>query len=233
MSNKTLWMGLTLAIFNSIAGGEEELRFNADIRPILSEYCFSCHGPDGAGRKADLRLDEAAGALESGAVVPGKAEESELIRRIVSRDEDLVMPPPDTGKKLSQKHKEILRRWIQQGAKWEQHWAFVAPVRPRVPVVAPSGWARNPVDHFVYARLKRLQLQPAQEADRYTLARRAALDVTGLPPSEAALQRFIGAPIPSATMNRWPYLLQFSPPSAILNASWLLERRMPISDLTA
>jgi hypothetical protein len=166
--------------------------FNDQIRPILSEYCFACHGPDSASRKADLRLDKAESAIDLGAVVPGKPDESELIARILSDDPESVMPPPATGKKLKPEEKQLLRKWIEGGAKWEAHWAFIKPVRPKLPELDEEKiWVRNPIDKFVLRKLRSLNLKPGGKAALYTLARRVALDLTGLPPTDEVLEPFL------------------------------------------
>ena len=172
-----------------------EVRFNRDIRPILSENCFACHGPDRPARKADLRLDTKDGlfakAKHAVAVVPGDVSKSELIARVTNADPDEVMPPPKTGKKLTPHQVELLRTWVQQGAKWEGHWAFTAPVRPAVPSVKRAEWVRNPVDAFILARLEKEGLKPSPEADKATLIRRVTLDLTGLPPTPAEVDAFV------------------------------------------
>jgi len=175
--------------------------FADKVQPILSENCWSCHGP--GDQKADLRLDsfEHATADLGGyaAIVPGKADESEMIARIFSSDEDEVMPPPDSHKSLSPEQKEVLRRWIDAGAEFEAHWAFTAPSRTQPPVSeASEDWARQPLDHFVHARLAAAGLEPNPEAGKRELARRAALDVTGLPADPAAVDRFVADPAPDA-----------------------------------
>src|ERR1043165_5650607 len=177
--------------------------FNRDIRPILSDNCFVCHGPDEQQRKAKLRLDTrdgALGKLRSGghAIVPGKVIESTLLQRILAEDASERMPPPKTNKKLSQTQIDLLKRWIEQGAPYTQHWAFVAPKRPPLPTVKRQGWARNGIDHFVLARLEKEGLQPAPEADRTTLIRRLALDLTGLPPTLAEIDLFLKDKSPNA-----------------------------------
>jgi len=168
------------------ATAAQPVNFNRDVRPILSDNCFACHGFDDKERKARLRLDLREGALapaKSGAVavVPGKPDESEFIKRILTDDEDDLMPPPATGKKLTSAQKELLRRWIAEGATYQEHWSFVPPSRPPVPPSA-SGSA-NPIDGFLEHRLGQDKLQPQPEADRATLIRRATLDLTGLPPT--------------------------------------------------
>ena len=166
--------------------------FNRDIRPLLSENCFACHGPDSGSRQADLRLDNRQLAVDSGAIVPGDPASSELINRIMSDDPDLMMPPPDSRKRLGPGDKELLRRWIAADASWEQHWAFVKP-RKVTPPVSESydDWARSPIDDFVLAGLDSAGLAPNPVAERHLLARRAALDLTGLPPEPELLERFV------------------------------------------
>src|SRR5262245_14332802 len=168
----------------------QTVQFNRDIRPILSENCFQCHGPDKAKRKADLRFDTEEGAFAKlddnrRALVPGKPNDSELLRRLVEKDERKRMPPAKSGRKLSDQQVELIRRWIEQGAKWQKHWAFITPTRPELPKVKNATWPRNPIDHFILERLEREGLTPAPEADRVTLIRRVTLDLTGLPPTPA------------------------------------------------
>ena len=175
--------------------------FNRDIRPILSDKCLQCHGPDEATRKARLRFDTQEGAMaKAGVIVPGDAAASRLIRRVVSTDPGQVMPPPSTGHQLTAKEISQLKQWIAEGAKWAQHWAYIAPVRPTVPglSVAVSGWVRNPIDAFVLARLEREGLKPSPEADRLTLLRRVTFDLTGLPPTLAEAEAFLADSSPEA-----------------------------------
>jgi hypothetical protein len=178
-----------LVFFGSFAASANELSFNRDIRPILAENCYYCHGPDPNHRKADLRLDDREVALKKEAIAPGKPEESGLVDRIFTEDESDLMPPPDTHKKLSAEEKQTLRRWVAEGAKYEGHWAFLRPVAPPVP---DSGQG-NPIDAFVRQRLAKegLTLQP--QADPRTLLRRVTLDLTGLPPSPDAADAFVSA----------------------------------------
>ncbi|MFT4558206.1 MAG: hypothetical protein ACI92S_003581, partial [Planctomycetaceae bacterium] len=161
--------------------------------------CFSCHGPDSASRKAELRLDQRQSAISAGAVEPGKPHESELIARILSDDPDEMMPPPATGKTLTVDDKRILQKWIKDGAEWEAHWAFIRPVRPEIPQREGSGISSgNEIDAFVLRKLTELGLQPNPRADRYTIARRAALDLTGLPPTPKMLDTFVWDSQPAA-----------------------------------
>jgi hypothetical protein len=177
--------------------------FDRDIRPILSENCFTCHGPDPKARKAGLRLDlsdEAEAELESGsrAIVPGKPDESELVFRVEEADPTLHMPPPDSGKSISPEQAALLRRWVEEGAEYAQHWAFVKPARPQPPSVRQESWVRNPIDRFILSRLEREELVPSPEADRATLIRRVSLDLTGLPPSAEEVEAFLGDLRPDA-----------------------------------
>jgi hypothetical protein len=178
------------------------IRFNRDIRPILSDNCFACHGPDSAERKADLRLDTAEGLFgkdgESGTVVRGNPEESELYLRISSTSPSKLMPPSKSHKKLTKEQKDLLKRWIEQGAPWEPHWSFVPPQRPATPTVKNKSWVRNPVDAFVLARLEELNLTPAAEADRRALLRRVTFDLIGLPPTPAEVEAFLNDTSPNA-----------------------------------
>jgi len=172
-----------------------EVDFGRDILPILSDGCFRCHGPDEKARKAGLRLDTKEGAFrvrkKTAVIVPGKSAQSELIRRITSKDEDEVMPPPDSNRKLSLHQIDLLRRWVDEGAKWGQPWAFVPLRKPAVPTPRQQGWARNDVDRFILARLAKEGLQPASEASRETWLRRVSLDLTGLPPTQPDLDAFL------------------------------------------
>jgi len=185
------------------AAAEPALDFNRDIRPILSDRCFACHGPDAEDRQAGLRLDlreAATAALESGAtaVVPGDAAASELMARITSTDPDAVMPPPHVGKPITPGEAEILKRWIAAGAEYRGHWAFERVERPAVPAVRDAAWAKTPLDRFILARLEAEGLTPNAEADRGTLARRVALDLTGLPPAPEAVDAFLADTAPDA-----------------------------------
>jgi mono/diheme cytochrome c family protein len=179
------------------SGAPAAVDFNRDIQPILSENCFQCHGPDEKSRKARLRLDRPEGAFgstESGAtaVVPGKPAESELIVRIFATDPEDVMPAPKSNRTLTAAQKELLQRWVEQGAPWAEHWAFVAPQRPIVPAVPPGKFPiRNPIDAFVAARLAVEKLPPSPEAPREKLIRRVTLDLTGLPPTPAEVDAFL------------------------------------------
>ncbi len=193
-----------VAIISMTATADEpRLSFNRDIRPILSDACFQCHGPDDQQRKAGLRLDHLEGALaaaESGAkaVVPNDASASELWKRITSTDASLVMPPPSTGKQLTAQQRETLQAWINQGAAYEGHWAFQPIVRPGLPEVQHPDRVRTPIDRFIQSRLEQAGLTLAAEADKSTLLRRVTLDLTGLPPTPAEHAAFLADASPEA-----------------------------------
>lgn len=172
----------------ALSARAQDVDYNRDIRPILSSKCFQCHGPDDATVKAGLRLDSRAAALKelkSGntAVVPNKPEQSELMARVVHTNERRLMPPAKVAKRLSDKEVDTLKRWIAQGANYAPHWAYTKPTRAALPAVKDAKWAINGVDHFILARLEKEGLKPTTAADRYTLIRRAAIDLTGLPPT--------------------------------------------------
>ena len=179
-----------------------DLSFNRDVRPILSDKCFACHGFDPKARKADRRLDTPDGATAEidgvRAIVPGDLKKSDVWQRIVSDDKDDVMPPPKSHKTLSAGEREILKQWIEQGAKYQKHWSFEPPERAPQPKVQDQAWVRNPIDAFVLAGIEHAGLKPAPEADRRTLARRLALDLTGLPPTPEEVEAFVNDTAPDA-----------------------------------
>jgi hypothetical protein len=192
-----VWKVATLVIL-SIAVRGAEVRFNRDIRPLLSDRCFSCHGPDKASRKAKLRLDQPESAFaarndeKEHAIVPGKPEESLLVRRIFSTDPDELMPPPKSHLTLSAAEKKLVRDWIAQGAKYEPHWAFIAPAESvAVPQVKNRKWPRNEIDRFVLARLESEKLKPSREADKTRWLRRVTLDLNGVPPTPGEVDAFL------------------------------------------
>ncbi len=187
------WLFFVLSVLcwpGSSAGDDAALSFSRDIRPILAKKCFACHGPDESNREADLRLDLREVAVKASAIVPGKPDASELVHRIDSDDEDERMPPPDSGHVLDDREKSLLRCWIADGAKYEQHWAFVPPQRPPLPAIKNQDWPRNEIDAFVLARLEKEGLRPSPVADRYTLIRRVYFDLIGLPPSPEEADAF-------------------------------------------
>ncbi|MDG1363370.1 MAG: DUF1553 domain-containing protein [Akkermansiaceae bacterium] len=188
----TCYLAFVVGLLLSAPGAWAKLEFNRDVRPILSDKCFACHGFDAKTRKAGLRLDTEEGAyfLKDGvqAIKPGALQESEVWHRITHDDEDELMPPPESNKSLTGGEKEVLKRWIEDGAKYQPHWAFVPPKKRTPPVV--SG-ARNPIDQFIGARLEEEELSFSPEADRRTLIRRVTLDLTGLPPTPQQLDQFL------------------------------------------
>jgi hypothetical protein len=191
----TAWLSLLfLALFSvrGVAADAATVSYNRHIRPLVSDKCFLCHGPDRATRKADLRLDLAESALAKQAIVPGKPEESELIKRIFHSDRSKVMPPPESHKDLQPEEKERLRTWIAQGARYEAHWAYVPPVKPEVPT------GTNGIDYLIRKRLRSLGWQASPEADRRTLARRLYFDLVGLPPTPEAVDAFAADSSPDA-----------------------------------
>ncbi|HEX4945759.1 MAG TPA: DUF1549 domain-containing protein, partial [Blastocatellia bacterium] len=191
-------LGITTAYYFTSAQALQQrtIDFNRDIRPILSDKCFACHGPDATAKNIKLRLDSEAAA--KAAIVPGDPAQSKLIKRITHKDEALRMPPVDSGRTLTAQEIELLTEWIRQGAKWQSHWAFVAPVRPSLPSVKNTAWPQNAIDYFVLARLEKEGLQPAPEADKATLLRRVSFDLTGLPPTLQELDDFLQDKSPNA-----------------------------------
>ena len=189
---------LSLGVLSkSFAAEEHVVRFDRDVRPILSGKCIRCHGPDSEHRKSDLRLDREDVAKKI-AIVPGNPQKSELVARITTADPDMRMPPPDANKQLTPEEIETLTRWIDEGANWSRHWSFIAPQAASRPEVAKKAWPRNEIDHFVLARLEREGLAPSPEADRPTLIRRVTLDLTGLPPKLEEVDAFLEDRSPNA-----------------------------------
>ena len=184
---------------------EAALNYNLDIRPILSDNCYACHGPDAKTRQADLRLDTKEGAFSEPSgypvLVPGKPEESELYLRLVSEDETYRMPPSDFNKTLTPEQIEALTQWIREGAEWEEHWSFTPLLQPAPPAVKKKDWVRNPIDAFILSRLEKEGLQPADETDKRTLIRRLSFDLTGLPPTLEEIHRFLNDDSPNAYQN--------------------------------
>ena len=178
------------------------INYNLDIRPILSNNCYACHGPDAKSRQANLRIDTKAGAFSEPSgypvIVPGKPEESELHLRVISNDDNYRMPPADFNKTLTPEEIEAITQWIREGAKWEEHWAFTTPVRPTPPDIKNGDWVRNPIDTFILSRLEKEDLQPASEADKRTLIRRLSFDLTGLPPTREEIHQFLTDDSPDA-----------------------------------
>ena len=185
------WFPYLLVFCFPLVVFSESLNFNRDVRPILSENCFYCHGVDGNKREADLRLDLREDAIEGGGIVPGDLEDSEMYHRIHSTEEDEIMPPPDSNRILSSEQKKILEQWILEGAKFEKHWAFVAPEQKTPPKVKQVEWVRNPVDSFVLQKLEENNLTPSPEARKETLIKRLYADLIGLPPTPQEVDAYL------------------------------------------
>jgi cytochrome c553 len=184
-------LGAMLILAAGVQAAPGKLEYNRDVRPILADNCFACHGPDSAARKADLRLDSREEAIKGEAIVPGKPEKSPLIERINTSKQAEVMPPHKTNKSLTAAQKATLKQWIAEGAEYQAHWSFIAPTRPTLPEVKNQAWAKTPIDRFILAKLEAAGLAPAPEADRRTLARRLSLDIIGLPPSPKEVEDFV------------------------------------------
>jgi len=217
-SRPALWLLAPLAVL-----GSETVSFNRDIQPILSEYCYHCHGPDSGTRKSGLRLDRAEFAFspaKSGdvVIVKGAPDKSPLIARILNQDPDEVMPPPESHKTVKPAELALLRRWIAEGARYEEHWSFIAPVRPAVPTVAG---AKSPLDAFVVTRLAKEGLKPNPPEDKARLFRRLNLDLTGLPPSPEATQAFLADASPDAYAQAVERLLKTDEHAEQMARHWL------------
>lgn len=200
-----LWATMVASAHAETPGGqntEPDVDFNRHVLPVLADKCFHCHGPDAEVVQGDLQLHrrESVFADRGGyrIVAPGQPDHSELVRRVVATDADVRMPPPDAVRQLTGEEVALLRRWVEQGAHWTEHWAFMPPERPVVPPTAPSSGARGAIDALVLARLETLGQQPAAEADRETLVRRVTLHLTGLPPSPAEVDAFLADEAPDA-----------------------------------
>jgi hypothetical protein len=209
-----------------VAGLPPVVDFNFHVKPILSDRCFKCHGPDERVRKASLRLDRrevAFGELPSGrrAVVPGKPARSELVARILSADPKFLMPAADSGLSLTEYEKAVLVRWVEQGADWKPHWSLIPPRRPAVPSVRQTAWARGDIDRFVLATLESKGLAPSREAPRETWLRRVTLDLTGLPPTLPEIDHFIADRAPDAYERVVDRLLASPAYGEQMAAEWL------------
>jgi hypothetical protein len=221
--------GLACAVLSVPAFGQAQppakVEFNHDIRPILSNTCFACHGPDNNRRKADLRLDREADVLAERdghrVIVPGKPAASELYRRITSADPAERMPPRKLKKDLTPQQIDLVRRWIEQGAKYQPHWSLLAARRAEPPAVKNASWPRNPIDRFILARLEKEGLAPSAEADRRTLVRRLSLDLRGLPPTPAEVDAFLKDSSPQAYGNLVDRLLASPHHGERLAVYWL------------
>lgn len=216
---------------SSVSGAEvipEKISYNFHVRPILSDKCFACHGPDANKREAGLRLDieaEAYKALKENpaahAIVPGKPELSEVFLRISSPDSAYMMPPPNSNLKLSEFEVRMIKKWITQGARYETHWAFTPPVKPDLPEIGNDEWPRNPIDHFILAKMESYGLEPNEEADRERLLKRVSFDLTGLPPSLEMMDRFLADKSDNAYEKIVDELLNDSTYGEKMALSWL------------
>ena len=189
--------------FSSPVVAEEPVNFGDEIRPVLSSKCFACHGPDAEQREGGFRIDKKESALGEGdsgekIIVPGDVDSSELVNRITSDDPDLLMHPEDFEKNLTPEEIEKIKLWVKQGAKWQDHWAYVTPVKSKLPEVKQIDWAKEPLDRFILARLEKEKLTPGKQADRITLIRRVTLDLTGLPPTIEEVNNFLKDQSPNA-----------------------------------
>jgi len=198
-------LSLLAAQGSAFAASTGRVAFNQDIRPILADACFHCHGPDPGTRKAGLRLDTEAGFFtakegESPTVLKGKPEESPLYQRLLSTDEEEVMPPPETHKTLKPEQIALVKAWIAEGAPWQPHWSLIKPERAPLPAVRDEAWVKTPVDRFILSKLDSNGLKPAKEAEAYALIRRVSLDLTGLPPAPEFLTRYLA----KATQGKLP-----------------------------
>ncbi|QDT29709.1 Planctomycete cytochrome C [Gimesia panareensis] len=209
-------LALMVCLSNALHAGTDaatatELDFASDIRPLLSDACFACHGPDDEHREAELRLDLKEGLFgkssEQALIVPGKPEQSLIYQRLTTDDESLRMPPVDSGKKLSKADIEKIRQWIAAGAPWASHWAFQTPVKPAVPQVRQQSLVQNPIDAFVLEKLEQQQLTFSEPADRTTRLRRLSLDLIGLPPTIEEVDQFVNDPSPEAWQKQVARLL--------------------------
>jgi hypothetical protein len=194
---------LVALVFGSQAGAQTKVDFNREVRPILSKHCFACHGQDEAERKKKLRLDVRDGAIRelkdgTKAIVPGAPDDSELLARVTAEEDTLRMPPKKAGERLTKAEIDVLRRWIEQGASYAEHWAFVKPLAKPFPRIEDPSWPRNGIDPWILARLEHEGMKPSPEADRFVLLRRASLDLRGLPPSPAEVDSFANDASPDA-----------------------------------
>lgn len=215
---------LIVLVLGRVASGQE-IDFDRDVRPILSNTCYTCHGPDSNKRQAELRFDVEASVFAdrdgSPILVKGKPDQSDLIKRILTDDEDLVMPPPDQKQQLSAKDKETLQKWVAQGAKWRGHWAFETISRPSRPSTKNKAWPKNDIDWFVLKRLEQLGMSPSEAAAKHTLLRRVSLDLTGLPPTIEELEAFLKDDSPKAYEKAVDHLLASPRYGEHFALSWL------------
>ena len=218
---------LILSLAYACSVDADEVDFAQHVRPVLSDACFHCHGPDEEARQGGLRLDVRSFAMDSGVL------EGELLERLTSSDPDVRMPPPDSNRSIAAEDRERLVRWLQSGASWpedDRHWAFIAPVRPELPVVVNRAWANTPIDRFVLARLETQDLSPSERADRTTLLRRVSLDLTGLPPTPGELDAFLDDPAANAYEKAVDRLLASPRYGEHMALGWLEASRFADTD---
>jgi hypothetical protein len=226
-----LWFRIGLIAVTATASARShagEPVFNRDVRPILSEFCFQCHGPDAATREADLRLDLEDSAMT--VIEPGDVDGSELVRRILSKDPDEQMPPPDSKKRLSARQRRTLATWVGQGASFQDHWAFAPPQPVSPPQTEDDDWSNNPVDRFVLERLRREGLRPSSRANAETLVRRITLDLTGLPPTPAEIDAFLASDSEDAVETLVDRLMQSPRYGEQMALPWLEASRYADTD---
>src|SRR5882724_7052269 len=198
-SRASIVLGVVVLAASCVVFGQEQkhqtsipIDFNRDIAPILSDTCFTCHGPDPTQRMAGLRFDSKEGAFaKAGVIIPGNSSNSRLIKRIAATEPEMRMPPADSGRTLSARQIELLRHWIDEGAKWNTHWSYLTPKRLEPSKVSNPAWPHNAIENFILARLEREGLKPSAPADKVTLLRRVTLDLTGLPPTPAEIDSFL------------------------------------------
>ncbi|EPR69856.1 DUF1553 domain-containing protein [Cyclobacterium qasimii] len=215
----------------------EAIDFNYHVKPILSDKCYACHGPDAANQEADLRLDLeefAYASLKSNAshyaIVPGKPGKSEVVSRILTEDKELLMPPPESNLSLSVAEIATLTKWIEQGAKYKPHWSFIKPETPSIPAITEENWANNEIDHFVAAKLKTSNRKPAEKASKENLIRRVSFDLTGLPPSLQEIEGFVANDDPEAYEKLVNRLLSSAAYGERMAADWMDVARYADSD---
>lgn len=200
---KILAAVMMAGLTSAFGAAKSTIDFTKDIRPILSDNCFNCHGPDEKSRKGKLRLDTKEDAFKEArsggfAIMPGKPDQSTVIERVFTTDEEEIMPPPKTGRKLTDTQKDLLKRWIAEGAPWQTHWAFETPKKPELPQISDKRFSKNPIDTFVAEKLKQEKVSPSPRADKVTEIRRASYDLTGLPPTPQEVDAYLADKDPKA-----------------------------------
>jgi hypothetical protein len=206
----------------------DSISFNFHVKPILSDKCFLCHGPDAGTREAGLRLDKPEGAFaalgelkDHYAIIPGDTENSKVVFRITHEDEDIRMPPPYANLSLNSYEKQVLIKWIEQGAAYESHWSFSPPVRPKLPIISNSDWAKNAIDYFIAEKLEMTGISPSEKASKEKLIRRLYFDLTGLPPSIEAIDSFLNDSRPTAYEDLVDELLASPAYGERMSSEWL------------